>query len=316
MTDTQNPLTQPTTKHALSESPSLPELTTVPQAPKLEEPDGPALVETIRTSLETSQVKKDYALITGASSGIGEAFARLLAAKKKPLILIAQNEEKLKELSAELREKHGVDVRFIPTNLARSKTLPDLPGKLKRMGIHIDILINNAGFGKYERESKIRYEDSLNMVNLNCRSLLALTKLFLPDMIARKKGAIINIASTSGFFPVPYMATYAATKAFVINFSEALAEEVKDNGIRVLCTCPGATSTNFQKRAGINASEHRDLMQLSDPNTVAEQTIEALKQGKTLVVVGKTSFITKYAPLFAPRNVLARFGKRLMNPKA
>ncbi|MDF1496995.1 MAG: SDR family oxidoreductase [Patescibacteria group bacterium] len=316
MNDPQNPLTQPTTDHALNQAPVQPELAPAKEALKLKEETEPKMVDTLRTSLETTQVKKDYALITGASSGIGEAFARLLASKKKPLILIAQNEAKLKTLSAELREKHGVDVRFIPTDLARSKTLPDLPNKLKRMGINVDILINNAGFGKYEAESKIRYEDSLNMVNLNCRSLLALTKLFLPEMLDRKKGAIINIASTSGFFPVPYMATYAATKAFVINFSEALAEEVKNKGVRVLCACPGATSTNFQKRAGINASEHKDLMQLSDPNTVAEQTIEALKQGKTIVVVGKTSFITKYAPLFTPRNLLARFGKRLMNPKA
>ncbi len=316
MTDTQSPLTQPTTDHALNSAPHNPELTSTPELPMLDDANAPTLVDTIRTSLETSQAKKDYALITGASSGIGEAFAHLLAAKKKPLILIAQNEAKLKSLSAELREKHGVDVRFIPTDLARSKSLPELPIKLKRMGINVDILINNAGFGKYEAESKIRYEDSLNMVNLNCRSVLALTKLFLPEMLARKKGAIINIASAAGFFPVPYMATYAATKAFVINFSEALAEEVKGKGVRIVCACPGATATNFQKRAGINASEHKDLMQLSDPSTVAEQTIEALKKGKTLVVVGKTSFITKYAPLFAPRNLLARFGKRLMNPKA
>jgi len=311
-----SPLTQPPTDHALNEAPHNPELTSASDLPNLDEIPTPPLVDTLNTSLETTHTKKDYALITGASSGIGEAFARLLASKKKPLILIAQKEDKLKKLSAELREKYDVDVRFIPTNLARSKTLPDLPGKLKRMGITIDILINNAGFGKYEAESKIRYEDSLNMVNLNCRTLLDLRKLFLPEMTSRKKGAIINIASAAGFFPVPYMATYAATKAFVINFSEALAEEVKNKGVRIVCACPGATATKFQKRAGINASEHRDLMQLADPNTVAEQTIEALKNGKTLVVVGETSFITKYAPLFAPRNILARFGKRLMNPKA
>jgi len=308
-------LTQPTTDHALNAAPRLNELVSSPATPELSASPAPAMVDTIRTSLETSQAKKDYALITGASSGIGEAFAHLLAAKKKPLILIAQNETKLKTLAAELREKHGIDVRFIPTDLARSKTLPELPVKLKNMGINVDILINNAGFGKYESESKIRYEDSLNMVNLNCRSLLALTKLFLPEMLARKKGAIINIASAAGFFPVPYMATYAATKAFVINFSEALAEEVKNKGVRVVCACPDATATNFQKRAGINASEHKNMMQLSDPNTIAEQTIEALKQGKTLVVVGKSSFVSKYAPLFAPRNLLVRFGKKLMNPK-
>ncbi|MBD3281619.1 SDR family NAD(P)-dependent oxidoreductase [Candidatus Uhrbacteria bacterium] len=312
-----SPLTQPATDHALASDPENRELPqTARTAPASDETNLPKMADTIRTSLEPTKVKKDYALITGASSGIGEAFARLFASKNKPLILIAQNEDKLKTLAAELREKHNVDVRFIASNLARSKTLPELPGKLKRMGITVDILVNNAGFGKYEAEHKIRYEDSLNMVNLNCRTLLGLTKLFLPEMLARKKGAIINIASAAGFFPVPYMATYAASKAFVINFSEALAEEVKDKGVRVVCACPGATSTNFQKRAGINASEHRDLMQLSDPFTVAEQTIEALKNGKVLAIVGKTSFITKYAPLFAPRNILARIGKRLMNPKA
>lgn len=303
-----SPLTQPTTDRALNPEDPKPQIAAQSQ--------NPELVDTIRTSLETTQAKKDYALITGASSGIGEAFARLLASKKKPLILMAQNESKLKELSAELREQHGVDVRFIASNLARSKTLPELPNKLKRMGINVDILINNAGFGKYEAEEKISYEDSLNMVNLNCRTLLALTKLFLPEMIARKKGAIINIASLGGFAPVPYIATYTATKAFVISFSEALAEEVKGKGIRVLCSCPGAVSTNFQKKADINASEHQALKNLSDPNTVAEQTINALKQGKTLVIPGTNNLLYKYGPYFLPRFILKYIGKQSMNPKS
>lgn len=312
----ESPLTQPTTDYALNQAPKQSMISHNNENPETENHNTPPMTDTIRTSLEAKNGKKDYALITGASSGIGEAFARLLASKNKPLVLIAQNEDKLKTLAAELRDKHNIDVRFIASDLARSKTLPELPGKLKRMGITIDILVNNAGFGKYKAEHKIRYEDSLNMVNLNCRTLLGLTKLFLPEMLTRKKGAIINIGSASGFFPVPYMATYAATKAFVISFSEALAEEVKDNGVRIVCACPGATSTNFQNRAGINASEHRNLMRLNDPFTVAEQTIEALKNGKTLVIIDNSSFLAKYALLFAPRNLLAKFGKRLMNRKA
>ncbi len=303
MTDT-SPLVQPRSDNALTGSPELIKLDAAPVPPMVD--------TTIRTSLETTQGKKDYALITGASSGIGEAFARLLASKNKPLILIGTNEVKLKNISAELREKHKVDVRFIPTDLARSKTLPELPVKLKKMGINVDILVNSAGFGKYDAEHKIRYEDSLNMINLNCRSLVALTKLFLPEMLAHKKGAIINIGSTSGFYPVPYMATYSATKAFVINFSQALSEEVKDQGIRVICSCPEAVATNFQRRAGLNIAEQTNLNKLIDPSTVAEQTIEALKKGKTLLVLNQSSPINKLAPTIAPRAILNRYGKQLL----
>ena len=303
MTNT-SPLLQPRTDNALSASPELAKLDSAP-APLM-------LDTTIHTSLETSRDKKDYALITGASSGIGEAFARLLASKNKPLILLGTNEAKLKNLATELREKHKIDVRFISTDLARSKTLPELPKKLLKMNINIDILINNAGFGKYNAENKIRYEDSLNMINLNCRSLVALTKLFLPQMLARKKGAIINIASTAGFYPVPYMATYAATKAFVINFSEALSEEVKNQGVRIICSCPEAVATNFQRRAGINIAEQNNLNKLIDPSTVAEQTIEALKKGKTLLVLSQSSSINKLASTIAPRAILNRYGKRLL----
>ncbi len=303
MTNT-SPLLQPRTDNALSASPELAKLDSAP---------APLMVDTtIHTSLETSRDKKDYALITGASSGIGEAFARLLASKNKPLILLGTNEAKLKNLATELREKHKIDVRFISTDLARSKTLPELPKKLLKMNINIDILINNAGFGKYNAENKIRYEDSLNMINLNCRSLVALTKLFLPQMLARKKGAIINIASTAGFYPVPYMATYAATKAFVINFSEALSEEVKNQGVRIICSCPEAVATNFQRRAGINIAEQNNLNKLIDPSTVAEQTIEALKKGKTLLVLSQSSSINKLASTIAPRAILNRYGKRLL----
>ncbi|MHB8831240.1 MAG: SDR family NAD(P)-dependent oxidoreductase [Patescibacteria group bacterium] len=282
MTDQNLSLVQPTTDHAIQATPEQPKLAAAPK-----------------------EAKKDYALITGASSGIGEAFAKVLAAKKKPLILIGKNEAKLKTLAEELRAREGIDVRFLPIDLARSKELPLLPGKLQNMGITVDVLINNAGFGKYGQESEIRYEDDLNMVNLNCRAVLALTKLFLPSMLARRKGAIINVASTAGFFPWPTMTTYAATKAFVISYSQGLAEELKGKGVKVLCTCPGPVATSFQERAGLKVDPN-DYKRYSDPQTIVEKTLEALKSNKSLVIVGNSTSWTKWALKLLPRSLFIK----------
>ncbi|MDD5438322.1 MAG: SDR family oxidoreductase [Patescibacteria group bacterium] len=257
------------------------------------------------TENSASEPKKNYALITGASSGIGQAFAKVLASKKKPLILIGRDEQKLKALSEELRSREGIDVRFLPIDLARSKELPLLPGKLQNMGITIDVLVNNAGFGKFGREEEVRYEDALNMVNLNCRALLALTKLFLPEMVRRHKGAIINVASTAGFAPWPDMATYAATKAFVISYSESLAEELKSTGVKIVCTCPGPVATAFQERAGmkVDLNEYKNY---ADPQTIVEETLGALKSNKTLVITGRSTGKTKWALRFLPRSLVSK----------
>lgn len=283
-------MTQPTTDYALEAVPAKQAIQPSPAKPAL----NPA-------------PKKNYALVTGASSGIGEAFARLLASKKKPLILVGRNEAKLKALAEELRTKEGIDVRFLGLDLARSKELPLLPGKLQKMGIVIDVLINNAGFGKSGLDVDISYEDDLNMVNLNCRALLAMTKLFLPGMLQRGKGAIINIASVAGFAPWPTMATYAATKAFVISYSETLAEELKGKGVKILCSCPGAVATNFQKSAGMKVNPEA-YKKYNDPKYIAEKTLDALKSGKSLVIVGQDTSWTKMALNFLPRSLFNRFG--------
>ncbi|MFA6100301.1 MAG: SDR family oxidoreductase [Patescibacteria group bacterium] len=280
MTETASPLVQPTTDHALTASESKP-------------------------MLATSANKKDYALITGASSGIGEAFAKVLASRKKPLILIGRDEKKLKTLSDELREREGIDVRFLSIDLARSKELPLLPGKLRNMGITVDVLINNAGFGKFGYENEVRYEDALNMVNLNCRALLALTKLFLPEMLRRRKGAIINVASVAGFYPWPTMATYAATKAFVISYSQALAEEMKGKGVKILCTCPGPVATAFQEHAGLKVDLNA-YKNYADPQTIVEKTLDALKANKNLIIVGRSTGWTKWALKFLPRSLFIK----------
>lgn len=301
MTDNTSPLVQPTTDHALKAADPKPELQAGPANTLLPQKNTPTL-----SQAETP--KKDYALITGASSGLGLAFARILASKKKPLILVGKDEHKLKQISYELKDKEGIDVRFLPIDLARSKDLPNLPDKLQRMGIKVDVLINNAGFGKHGTETQIRYEDALNMINLNCRATLAMTKLFLPDMLARKKGAIINIADTAGFIPVPKLATYAATKAFVINYTEALAEELNRTGVKALCVCPSPMSTSFFTKADLNTSTYQHLQQLTDPESVVEQALEALKTGKTLIVAGKPSFWMKMAPTLMTRSWLRKIG--------
>ena len=305
MINNDSPLVQPTTDHSLKS-----------QAPEqsLSASPAPILIPGSQSSTlsEPGKPKKDYALITGASSGIGEAFARELAKKKKPLVLVARNEEKLKKLAAELREKEGIDVRFLPIDLARSKEIPFLPEKLKRMGINVDVLINCAGFGKMGTEANISYEDALNMVNLNCRAVLSMTKIFLPDMIKHKKGGIINIAAIAGLFPTPYMATYSASKAFVITYSQALAEELKRSGVRVLCVCPGPTATSFYDRAGINTSKYPSLQKLNDPQTIAEKALAAFRNGKTFEIVDKTSIWNRYLPKLIPRNLLLKHGSALL----
>ncbi len=298
-------MVQPTTDYALKPAPSAPEISAAPAAPAIS-----------ATATTKPQPKKDYALITGASSGIGQALARLLATKKKPLVLMGRDEKKLKQLAEELRNKEGIDARFLAMDLARSKTLPELPHALKRMGIRVDILVNAAGFGKAGPESELKYEEALNTVNLNCRATLALTKLFLPDMLAKKKGAIINVAGAVGFFPVPNMATYAASKAFIINWSQALAQEIKKDGVRVLCACPGPTATKFYDRAGLTTSKYEHLRSLNDPQTIAEQIMVALKGGKTLAVVGGQPFMMKFLPKLIPQKLLSQYGAGLLQETA
>src|SRR5436190_3610246 len=184
-------------------------------------------------------------LITGASSGIGEAFARKLATQGHDLLLVARSEDKLIALCNELGLNHDVRAQYYVADLSQ----PDAPVRLleatRERNLEINLLINNAGFGSMGEFAQLDLERELNMIDLNVRSLVALTHLFLQPMRERKSGSILNVASTAGFQAVPFMATYAATKAFVLSFSEALWEENRPYGIEVMALCPGVTETNF-----------------------------------------------------------------------
>ncbi len=192
-------------------------------------------------------------LITGASGGIGYELAKLFARDHHNLVLVARSADKLAQVAAEL-QTHGVTVKTISLDLAAPPAPKFLFDQLQREGIAIDILINNAGFGAFGEFAQMPEEEIRGQIDLNITALTALTRLFLPPMVQRHSGRIMNVASTAGFQPGPLMAVYYATKAYVISFSEAIANELRHSGVTVTCFCPGATNTGFAKRAGNDQS--------------------------------------------------------------
>src|SRR6267143_3220415 len=242
-------------------------------------------------------------LITGASSGIGEVFARKLAARGRNVLLVARSEAKLITLCNELGRSNSIRAQYVALDLS----LPESPARLyeeaEKRGLTIDLLINNAGFGSMGEFSKLDLARELNMIDLNIKSLVDLTHRFLGPMIERKQGAIINVASTAAFQPVPFMATYAATKAFVLSFSEALWEENRPYGIKVLALCPGVTETNFFEASRMQRPPARISQ---TPEEVVETALRALRRGKSSVISGWTNFFMIESERLVPRSLILR----------
>jgi short-subunit dehydrogenase len=189
-----------------------------------------------------------YALVTGASRGIGSHFARALAARSRNLILVARTGDRLQQLARELSESAGIQVDTVALDLTTPGAPSELARQITERNLDVDLLVNNAGFGERGRFAQLSTESQLDAIRLNTLALVELTHLLLPGMIARQQGVIINVSSTAGFQPMPYAAVYAATKAFVTSFSMALAEEVRANGITVVTLCPGPTQTESASR--------------------------------------------------------------------
>jgi short-subunit dehydrogenase len=204
-------------------------------------------------------------LITGASSGIGEAFARRLAAEGHNLLLVARSEDKLRRLCDELKARHKVTAHFVAVDLIDFEADERLFRETEKYGLEVDFLINNAGFGSGGDFATLDLERELEMINLNICTLVALTHRFLKQMRERRSGTIINVSSAAGFQPLPFMATYAATKAFVTSFTEAIAEENRPFGIQILALCPGSTKTNFFAASGID----RPVQVKGQPSTMS-----------------------------------------------
>lgn len=246
------------------------------------------------------------ALITGASSGIGETFARQLAAKQTKLVLVARSQAKLEQLAQELEAQYQIETEVIVQDLTVPAAGQLLYEAIRAKGLEIDWLINNAGFGDYGAFCDRPLDRQLTMIQLNITVLTELTGLFLPAMKQRGSGAIINVSSIAGFQPLPYMSVYAATKAFVLNFTEALWAENKDSGVNILALCPGPTESEFFKRADFPASfAGGDQKSMTSAEEVVKQALKALERNQSTVVTGGigNQFIVNL-PRFVPRDFL------------
>ncbi|MGL5872542.1 MAG: SDR family NAD(P)-dependent oxidoreductase [Xenococcaceae cyanobacterium] len=247
------------------------------------------------------------ALITGASSGIGAAFARELAARKTNLVLVARSEDKLQQLAQQLTQQHQVRIEVIPCDLTQANSAQTIFEKISQQNLSIDLLINNAGFGDYGAFVDRDINKYLSMIQLNISVLVELTHLFLPSMKQRGFGNIINLSSIAGFQPLPYMAVYAATKAFVLSFSEAIWAENKDSGVRILALCPGATESEFFKVAEFpqSFSSNGASGGYTSAETVVKDALKALENKQsTLVTGGFANQAIVNIPRFLPRDIL------------
>lgn len=255
------------------------------------------------------------ALITGASSGLGEEFARQLAADKYDLVLTARREDRLKAVSEQAKSLGSSNVRVIASDLGKPGAAQGLFRQVTERGIAVDYLVNNAGFGTHGVFQKLSLEREIEEIDLNVTSVVALTHQFLPGMIERRRGTIINVASTAAFQPVPYMATYGATKAFVLSFSEALACELRAAGVTVTALCPGPTRTEFQTVAGVDDAAFPAFAYM-DAKTVVAQAIASAKRGKALKINGIVNQLMAHSTRLAPRSLVARIAGAMFRADA
>src|SRR5580692_817201 len=242
-------------------------------------------------------------LITGASGGIGYEFAKLFARDHHHLVLVARGADKLAQIATEL-QAHGVTVKTIALDLAAPPAPRFLFDQLQREAVIVDILINNAGFGTFGEFAQIPEDEILGQIDLNIRALTELTRLFLPAMVKRRSGRIMNVASTAAFQPGPLMAVYYATKAYVLSFSEAIANELRHSGVTVTCFCPGATHTGFAKRAGTEKSRLFKQLGAMDADKVALDGYRALMEGRTVAISGVHNWVVAQSNRFAPRKMV------------
>jgi short-subunit dehydrogenase len=252
------------------------------------------------------------ALITGASTGIGRELAKLFARDHYGLVLVARNSARLAEFADELQRQFGILAKSFPLDLSASSAPQFLFDQLAREKIAIDVLVNNAGYGKLGAFAEVSLEESLGQIALNVTALTHITRLFVGPMLERKSGKILNVASTAGFQPGPTMAVYYATKAYVISFSEALADELRDTGVGVTCLCPGATDTSFQTRAGTENTNLFRRMRPMDAKTVAQDGYRGLMKGKPLVISGFRNLLLAESVRMAPRRLVTAISRKML----
>ena len=253
---------------------------------------------------------KGTALVTGASAGLGHDFAHLFAADGHDVVLVARRRDRLEALATALRERHGVQATPLDVDLAAPGAAARIVDTLRAGGHAVDFLVNNAGFGATGAFADTPAERALGMVQVNITALVELTRLLLPDMLARGRGRILNVGSTAGFQPGPFMATYYASKAFVNSFTEALAWELQGSGVTATLSCPGATNTEFAGHAG-NAESLLFRLGAADSATVAREAYTAMMAGRRLAIHGFTNKAGVQALRVGPRALVLALAARL-----
>ena len=254
----------------------------------------------------------EYTLITGASRGIGAAFARRLAAEGKALILTARDGAALEALRQELEARHAIAVHTLIEDLTRPDAARAIHAECQRRPWRVTMLINNAGFGRFGAFTRHDAETYEAMIRVNTLAPVELARLFLPDLLQQGRGAIINVASTAAFQPTPYLAVYGATKAFLLSFSEALAAECAGSGVQVLALCPGPTRTAFFDAAGLPDFATASTATVQSAEAVVDEALRALRQGRYRIVTGKTNRLLLLASRLLPGGLTLKLSRRVM----
>jgi uncharacterized protein len=255
------------------------------------------------------------ALITGASFGIGQELAGIFAREGYNLVLVARSADKLRQLASELEKAHSTRSLILASDLAAAGAAAYVHDQTARAAVTVDVLVNNAGFGQFGLFIENDLEECLQQIQLNVTTLTHLTRLYLPEMVGRKSGRVLNVASTAAFQAGPLMAVYYATKAYVLHFSEAIANELQGTGVTVTCLCPGPTVTEFHKRA--NMLESRLLRFGSmDARTVAEDGYRALMAGKPVVIAGFKNWLLAQSIRFSPRKTVTAVARKLQEARS
>ena len=253
-----------------------------------------------------------WAVVTGASAGIGEAIAVELAEAGVNLVLTARRRERLDLLAERLRTQHGIQAQVIVADLALPQAPQQIFDATEGAGLQVDVLVNNAGFGEYGEFLRSNLEMQVSMVQVNCTAVVHLTRLFLPAMVERRRGWVMIVASTASYQPVPYLATYGATKAFDRMLAEALAEEMKRHGVHVSALCPGPTESEFSQVAGQRTGDMRRLQSAAE---VARRGLEGLAEGKHWVLPYLAGRLQVFAQRFVPRRVVTGAIERMFRPQ-
>lgn len=259
---------------------------------------------------------RPLALVTGASGGIGLSLARELASRGHDLVLVARSEARLAALAGELAGRHGVACTVLPADLSVRDAADRLADELDRRGLAVDVLVNNAGFGLFGRHVDTALGDEQQMIDVNVVTLTRLTKRLLPGMVARGRGRVLNVASTAAFQPGPYMAVYYATKAYVLSYSEALAEELAGTGVGVTALCPGPTASGFQDKAAMHDSALVKGKRLPTADEVAAYGVRALLAGRRVAVPGLMNRLMVQSVRFTPRRIVTALVARMSRPVA